>query len=263
MCKPSEAMKNLNTTVQNFSNQVTSEAGTVFGASNSVFNNIMSATQGIVAGGPSQAGYSQEELSADTAANENAGGAMARNLKGATSSAVSAIGGGNTVAPSGSTQAAVENAETSAAAQTAAGQNQIVQNDYAAGRQNFFNALGAEESAPGVYAPANAFNQTASQEQTAAMTSQQNIDTQNNWWKSALLKVATTTPSDMMKNMPGMGGGSTSSMPSPPSGGQNQGMSSGGGGTQWGSDSFAGSGDSGGGDFGGDSGGDSGGDGGW
>jgi hypothetical protein len=192
MCKKSQQMQKLNDTVQNFSKNVTAQAGTIFGNANAVFNNIMNATQSIVAGGPSQAGYSAEELNAMNAANIQAAGTMARNLKGAAASGAAAIGGGNTVTPSGSTQAAVLEAEQAAAAMQAAGQNNIVQKDYAVGNENFFKALDAEGHAPSVYGTSISANQEAGAEQKAAAESQQNIDNGNNWWKNDLMKLGMT-----------------------------------------------------------------------
>lgn len=191
-CGPSTQMKNLNNSVQDFTKQVTSEAGTVFGDSNTVFNNIMSSVQSVVNGGPSQAGYSAEELNAMNAANVQNAGTMARNLKGAAASSGAAIGGGNAVAPAGSTQASVENAEIAAANTQAQGANQIVQNDYAQGNKNYEEAVGQETAAPGVFNTANSFNATAGNQQQLAEKSQQNIDSQNNWWKNDLMKLATT-----------------------------------------------------------------------
>jgi hypothetical protein len=211
MCGPSSQMKAINQNIQQFSNQMTSEAGQIFGDSSTVFNNIMGAMQGIVNGGPGQQGFSAAEDSAMNASAVNAGAAEARNLKSAAASGVGAIGGGNVVAPAGSTQAAVTNAETQAASDTANAENQIVQQNYATGRQNFFNAAGAEEQAPNVFGVANQANSAAGQEQKTAMTSQQNIDTQNNWWKSALLKFGTSVLQG--PQMSSMGGGSTPSMP--------------------------------------------------
>lgn len=192
MCGPSKAAKNLNNQVQDFNKQVTSEAGTIFGNSNTVFNNILNATQSIVQGGPSQAGFSQNELNAMNASNVENAGAMARNLKGAAASSGAAIGGGNSVAPAGSTQAAVTSAEQAAAALQAQGANNIVQQDFATGNQNFFKALSSEEAAPGVYSTSIEANKEAGDEQTAAQKSQQNIDTQSNWWKNDINQIATS-----------------------------------------------------------------------
>src|SRR5579859_5645272 len=106
MCGPSDAMKNLNANIQDFAKQVKSEAGDIFGDASTVFNNIMSAVTGIVSGGPSQFGYSQNELSAKNAAAVNAGAAEARDLKAAAGTSAAAIGGGNVALPAGATVSA-------------------------------------------------------------------------------------------------------------------------------------------------------------
>jgi hypothetical protein len=200
-------MQDINNAVQTFSQQMTNEAGQVFGSANTVFNNIMGAVKGIVAGGPSQTGMSDAELAARTAANVQANGAAARNMKGAAASSVAAIGGGNTVTPGGSTQAIAAGATQAAAANQAQGQNQIVNENFEEGRSNFFKALGSEESAPSVYGTANQFNNEAGQEQQVAEKSQQNIDTQTNWWKPLIVN---SVSSILAGQMPGSGGSSSS-----------------------------------------------------
>jgi hypothetical protein len=189
MCGPSSQAKNLNNMVQNFTKQVTAEAGTVFTDAQSVFNNIVNSVQSIINGGPSQAGFSQNEVNAKTAAAVQAGGTMARNLRGATAAAAGAIGGGNTVAPSGSVQSAINEANIAAAEQTANAKNQIVQENFATGRENFWNAEKMEESAPSVMSTADSYNKTAGNQLTEAQKSQQAIDTANNWWKTDLMNI--------------------------------------------------------------------------
>jgi hypothetical protein len=205
MCSPSQTMQNINQQVQTFSQKVTNQAGTVFANANSVFNNIMGTVKGIVAGGPSQTGFSATEDATRQAANVENAGMMARNEKAAAGSAVAAIGGGNAVTPSGTTAAAVTNAQTTAAATQAKGENEIESENWETGRQNFAKALGAEQSAPSVFGVANEFNNEAGSEQQTAEKSQQNIDTQKSWGKSLLLKTGTSLLQG--PQMPSMGGG--------------------------------------------------------
>ena len=207
MCSPSEQMQNINQQVQAFSQKVTNQAGTVFANASSVFNNIMGTVKGIVAGGPSQTGFSATEDATRTAENVQNAGTMARNEKAAAGSAVAAIGGGNTVTPSGTTASIVSNAQTAAAATQARGENQIESENWETGRQNFAKALGAEESAPSVFGVANEFNNEAGNEQQIAEKSQQNIDTQKGWGKSLLLKTGTSLLQG--PQMPSMPGGSS------------------------------------------------------
>src|SRR6266403_5397418 len=114
MCGPSAAMKSINNNIQQFATQAKTEAGAVFDASSSVFNNIMDAVTGIVKGGPSQYGYSAAEDSAKRAEAVNAGATEARNLRGAAASSAAAVGGGNVVAPAGATQVATLSASQKA-----------------------------------------------------------------------------------------------------------------------------------------------------
>jgi len=188
MCGPSAEMKKLNQQVQAFSTKITDEAGTIFGEANDVFNNIVNATKQIVNGGPSQMGFSAAELSAKNAAAVQAGATEARNLKAATAGALSAIGGGTFVNPAGSTQQIMFDANAKAAEDTAASLNEIQREGFETGRSNFWNATKTELAAPSVLGAANEANKTAMEGQKQAMTSQQSIDTANNWWQPLLEK---------------------------------------------------------------------------
>jgi hypothetical protein len=183
MCGPSKAMKNLNNMVQGFTSQVTSEAGTVFGNSNVVFNNIMNAVQGIAAGGPSQMGITGPALDAMNAEAERAGATLARNVKGAAIAT-----GGNVATPAGENIATTLNADLTGAASTAQQKNEIQQASAAIGRENYERAITAETNAPGVFGGATNFNETAGSQQQEAEVSQQNMDTQNSWWKGPVLQ---------------------------------------------------------------------------
>jgi hypothetical protein len=106
---------------------------------------------------------------------------MARNLKGAVASADAAEGGGNTVTPSGGTQANILGAETSAASQTATAENQIIQNDYAQGNQNYEEAVGQEEKLPDVFNSSTASENAANTATSSAFADQKQVDTESNW----------------------------------------------------------------------------------
>lgn len=188
MCGPSSAMKQINSSIQAFSNKVVDEAGTIFGDANSVFNDIKNAMSSIVKGGPSQAGFSQAELNARNASAVQAGGAEARNLKGAAAAATGAIGGGNIVTPAGSTQQMVMSADQRAAADTAAELNKIQTENFETGRSNFFNAAKSEMEAPNVFSTANSANQNAESSLKQAQESQKAMDAQSNWWQPLLEK---------------------------------------------------------------------------
>lgn len=192
MCGPSSALKAVNQSIQDFATTVKSEAGDVFAGASSVFNKIMSSVTGIVAGGPSQYGYSAGEQSAKTAAAVQAGAAEARNLKGAAASQVGAIGGGNVATPAGMQQETTMSAEQKAASDTAAAENQITQGGFETGRENYENAINTMEKAPDVFNASTAANKNVTAAQTEAETSQQNIDTQSNWAMNDVMKLGAT-----------------------------------------------------------------------
>src|SRR5208282_6007643 len=198
-CGPSSALKAVNTQIQNFASTVQSEAGTIFGASNSVFNKITGALDGIIKGGPGQNGWSASENAARTAQTVQAGATEARNLKGAAASSVAAIDGGNTVAPSGSMQQMVENADIQAASDTAAGLNQNQIANAEAGRDEFNKAVSAEEQATQVFNPATSANQTSVSANQSAFQSQQEMDNQSNWAMNDIMKLGTTAVSGWAK----------------------------------------------------------------
>lgn len=183
MCGPSSNLKAINNKIQDFSDSVTSEAKTVFGDASDVFNNLKGSLQKIVNAGVDQQGFSAAEKSARDAEIINSGSTMARNLRGAAASGVASIGGGNTVAPAGSTQQTILDANTKAAQETAEGLNKNTQENFATGRENYFNAVGAEEKLPDVFNPVTSFNKSAQEGEDQAQKSQQSIDTANNWWQ--------------------------------------------------------------------------------
>lgn len=195
MCGPSSALKSINNNIQQFATQAKTEAGAVFDASSSVFNNIMASVTGIVSGGPSQYGYSAGEDSAKRAEAVNAGATEARNLKGAAASAVGAIGGGNVVTPAGGNQATVMAANQKAAADTAEAQNQITQQGFEKGYDEYKTGLSAMEKAPDVFNASTAANKGVTDAQHEAETSQQNIDTQSNWAMNDVMKLGTSVAS--------------------------------------------------------------------
>jgi hypothetical protein len=188
-CGPSSALKAVNQQIQGLATQVQGEGTTIFGDANQVFNKVTGALNGIIAGGPGQNGWSASENAARTAQTVQAGAAEARNLKGAAASSVAAIGGGNTVAPAGSTQAIVQNADIQAASDTAAGLNQNQIANAEAGRSEFNAAIQGEENATQSFNPASTANQTSISANQSAFQSQQEMDNQSNWAMNDIMKL--------------------------------------------------------------------------
>lgn len=192
MCGPSSALKTINTQIQQFSTKVTDEAGQIFQGASDVFNTIKNGLTGIVNSGPSQTGWSQAQQNAVDARTVQAGATEARNLKGAAASQAAAVGGGNVVTPAGGTQASIMSADQKAAADTAAQENENLIENYKQGNENWKTAVGDLEQSTQVFNPATSANKEASDAQTSAMTSQQNIDTASNWAMNDIMKIGTS-----------------------------------------------------------------------
>jgi hypothetical protein len=188
MCGPSGALKDLNNKVQSFAGTMLGEAKTVFGVTHGIVQKLQSKLDSVINGGPSQMGFSQSELNAKRAAAVEAGGTMARNVKGATASSIAAIGGGNTTAPAGSTEQMLLDANVAAASRTAGDLNTIEQQGFERGNENFWKATEGEERLPGMYQTAEGFNRDAMSGLETAQKSQQEMDTQSNWWKPLVMK---------------------------------------------------------------------------
>ncbi|PWT75529.1 MAG: hypothetical protein C5B59_08605 [Bacteroidetes bacterium] len=182
-CGPSSAMKNLNKTIQNFAGTVAGEAQQIFGDASGIFNELKSSLGSIITGGPTQQGWGAAETNAvNSQIIENAA-ANARNVRAAVGSSVAAIGGGNTVTPSGLAQTL----ETSAALGTEAEKSKelsaaTIQN-YETGRQNYFNAVNEESKLPSMFSTSVEANKTAQSGFDQALKSQQSVDAASNWWQ--------------------------------------------------------------------------------
>lgn len=185
MCGPSNALQGINSQIQNFTTNVSKEAGTVFGGAESVFNNIMGATQSIVNGGPEQNGFSSAELNARNATANTAGATATRNLEAAGETST-----GTAPTAPGTNQELQENAERAGESLAAQGIAENKIEDSTVGRENYDAAVSAEQSASNVLGVANQFNQTEGAQQERAASSQQNIDTQKSWWKDPAMKGA-------------------------------------------------------------------------
>jgi hypothetical protein len=186
-CGPSDAMKNLNKSIQSFSTSMVDEAKTIFGDASAMFNTISQSVGKIIAGGPSQQGWGAAESSAVTSQIINAAAVSGRNLKSAIGSAISSIGGGNAVMPSGSMANIEAQALAGVEAQKSQQLGQATIANYEQGNKNYWQAIGAGEQAPSMLGVANEANKNAMSGLTTAQTSQASIDKANNWWQPMVM----------------------------------------------------------------------------
>ena len=166
----STTTKDLTASTVSLANQMAKQASTVFGAADKTFNTISSALTPIVNAGASQFGFSNGQFTAMNAAAVNAGATEQRNLRAQ-------------AAASGQPFNAAK-IDQDVANQTATAENQIVQEGYQQGNQNFNNAVGGLEKAPSIYGVANEFNDSAMKGLGQATTAQENRDAAGGGWKN-------------------------------------------------------------------------------
>ena len=183
MCGPSRALKNLATNATSFAGQVQQQATQIFGSASTVFNNLMGTIQSVVKGGPGQAGWGAAEASAVNSQILNNAAVSARNEKSAVGNAVAAIGGGNTVNPSGLETAV--NLQTAQSVENAKSQQeeQATVANYQQGNQNYNAAVNEEMQLPKVFDASSDVDKAAISANQSATTEQNAISAANNWWE--------------------------------------------------------------------------------
>lgn len=136
--------------------QMTSQAATEFGNASTVYNDLVNSLSPTVAAGPNQQGFSAAETSAMNSQAITNAGASYKNAKAATGDALASQSGGNNAATTTGTTAGIDaNLASSAANNTANQLNQITQENYTAGRQNYDAAVSGLSGAANVFNPAN------------------------------------------------------------------------------------------------------------
>lgn len=187
MCAPSSQAKQQVASDNQFANTLKSQATDVFGNDNTVFNEIHNANQSIVAGGVNQQGFSQAELNAKNSAAVTNDANAARFAGAATRVGQSGFGGGDTVSGAGVTTGQNLAVAQRSAEKTAGDLNQITQENYETGRENFFKASDAETKATGVFDNVAGISNAATGAAKQASDAQANLDAQAGWWKAPVM----------------------------------------------------------------------------
>jgi hypothetical protein len=187
MCGPTGAQNAIQGQQSQFSQQLTQQAGTIFGSSSNVFNDLVGSFAPTVAAGPSQNGFSAQEKSGlDSQAITDTGNAY-KNAKAAVGDAASAVGGGNTGdVTGGSTTGADLSVANAAAAQTSDELGQINLADEQQGQQNYDNAASGLLNSTSVFNPSTDASGAATKQQSATADTANQIATQDNSWMQAV-----------------------------------------------------------------------------
>jgi hypothetical protein len=157
MCGPTSSEMALQGQSQSFATQLQSNYGTLFGQQQGVLNSLNRSLSPTLAAGPSQEGFSASEKAALNTQAINSAGAANRSAQQAAANFGAGQGGG---AGSGIQSGITKQIQSSIASQSAnalAGQqNNIVQQDYAKGSQNYWAAEGAMQQLGQQYSPNSA-----------------------------------------------------------------------------------------------------------
>lgn len=175
MCGATNGQNQQETATTNAYNAATAQASQVFGASSTAYNDLVKSFAPTVAAGPSQTGFSAQELSTLNSSAITQVGQEAKNEKEAVGNAEAAQGGGTAVLPGGATVGANLSVAENAGNQTASELSQIQQQDYATGRQNYINAAQGLAGAPGVFNASTGATSAATGAGESATTATQNV----------------------------------------------------------------------------------------
>ena len=183
MCGASATLTNLANSATAFAGQVQQQASQIFGSASTVFNNLVGTIQNVVKGGPGQAGWGATEAAAVNSQIINNAAANARNEKSAVGNSIAAIGGGNTVSPSGLEVGANLNVAQNVENAKSQQEEQATVANFQQGNQNYTNAVNQEMQLPSVFNASAAADNAAVGANTAATTAQTAVSSANNWWE--------------------------------------------------------------------------------
>lgn len=198
--------------------QMTQQASQVFGASSQVFNQLQSTFAPTVAAGPSQQGFSAQEVSNLNSQAVTQGGVAARNAQQAAGESIAAQGGGNEAALQNGTNAGVKaNIDISAADNTANQLGAITQANYQQGNANYNAAVQGLAGSTQAFNPATSAGSAATGAGVASSNTANEIATQNNSWmqavSGALGAVGGSFASGGLSKLIGTGSGSSPTAP--------------------------------------------------
>lgn len=166
-----------------FTNNLLTQAKTVFGDDNGVFNAMKNAYSQLLAAGPSQQGFSAAQKSAMNSAAITNSANQARFINARLGNQQASFGGGGIpVGASGSNATASAEVNEALANQTATALNTIEQADWAQGNKNWLAAGEGLRSAPSVFGNMSGFNAAAQTGLDRNMANAQAKDAASNWW---------------------------------------------------------------------------------
>lgn len=168
MCGPTNDEKSLQGQSESFASTLQASYGQLFGQQQGVLASLNKSLSPILAAGPNQEGFSSTEKAAlSTAAINNAGAANRAAQQAAANFGAGQGGGGTSGIQSGITKQIQAGIASQSAGQLASQQNNIVQQDYKQGSENYWRAQGAVQQLGQDYSPNAAMQGATNQQQQA------------------------------------------------------------------------------------------------
>jgi hypothetical protein len=189
MCGATSGQKDQASATSQAYQTATAQSQQVFGDSSTAFSDLMKAYQPIVAAGPGQQGFSQQELSNLNSSAITQTGIEAKNAKAAlgnSEATAAGTGGSGPVGPGGATIGANLGLAENAGNQTASELSDIQQKDYQQGATNYQNAVTGLAGASSVFNPSSGATSAATGAGDSATTATQNVAAaQQSGWQLA------------------------------------------------------------------------------
>jgi hypothetical protein len=186
-CGASGQQTQIEQSQSNLYNTLTQQAQQVFGNASSIFNDLQQTFAPILAAGPNQEGFSAAEKANLNDEIINSTGESYNKAANAVNSQIASEGGGDVpIINSQDTQVRGALAQ-SAASQEAGEREQVLENSYATGRQNFMNAASALSGATNVFNPSSTMDNSATGAGSAAANTANEIAQENNSWLNATI----------------------------------------------------------------------------
>lgn len=185
MCGATQQQQDITDEQQQFYQQLASEYSTIFGQSQAITGALTSAFQPILAAGPSQQGFSAQELQDLSTKNTEGVATDYAQAQRATAQALASRGGGNTFLPSSVSQNLLAANANAAAATRATNQSNINLQNYAQGYSNWQQAASALGQTAGLVNP-NSYSGSITGAGSAASTSAYQVaQAANSPWNAA------------------------------------------------------------------------------
>lgn len=187
MCGATQAQTNLQQQQADFYSEMTANYKTVFSEDQTLLNMVTGSMAPIIAAGINQEGFSpQEKQTLMTQADEGVARSYAQ-AQTALQERMAALGGdAPTTSASGEMGQMSEELAATKATTQASEKQQILQADYATGRQNYFQAVSAEEEAANLLNPNGTSTAATGAGQQASVTANDIAQANNSVWSSVM-----------------------------------------------------------------------------